>query len=1569
VKRRVKASSAGSTLSRGAGLGSLRRAFATRSASSGVGGSGASSHCAGIGALALAAVAVGLILLAVAPIAAAKVVVGGFGTDAPVRERKVALGGQFAAFGVPNGEPRGIAVNSSGNGAPAGTTYVVDGLGNRIERFDPTGAFQRLWGQDAIASSLDETQLVTVEASAGTFTLSFNGDTTDPISFDGGGAEIQSVIEEALAGLPSVGGKANIEVSLPFDGSFSVAVAFKGALAATDLPQITADTSQLTGTVRISTAVDGHTVPEDTGSGFEICTVAADCKAGSISSTSANGGQLNQPKGIAIDQATGNVYVTELSNLRVSEFDPNGNFIRAFGWDVISTGKPNDNGTGFEICDTTAAIPDAITDCKRGASGANGGEFATLGVPSGNLTVDSSGNIWVTDTGNRRIQKFDSTGNFLAAYGYDVIPTGKPGDTGVGLEACPASASATAGNCRAGQTTNGGANPGQFDEFSPADLAFDSAGNLYAIDFGNFITGHHRVEKFDASSGYTTASDFATSTFANYTSKGPEHLVATQGGTRLDFSVQNDVSGGGEFQLIELDPTSPAAPTDTSLVGAGLTAGIGNGALNGLAYNSTTGDLYATSSIGASPRPVLILNSTPNPAPAVTVKSPSGVTDTSVDLAASVDPQGGLLSNCTFQYSIDQLNWTDVNEPDCSSLASSGIQLLGEHLIGLTPNTHYYARFQAARPLVPNSAVTSAVRSFDTASVPPVVTDVGAVQVADNSARLVGTIDPRNSATGYVFEYGTTPALGHTTEPLDVGGGSTPITVSQLIGGLAQDTTYYFKLVATNGFGSTSSDQSTLHTRAVPFPPASPGSCPNEAVRVAQGTTYLPDCRAYEMVTPPEKNQGGAVQGIGSYPVYSPDGNSAAFCTSAIFGEPPPQQVGACSPYVSRRGPGGWSTSAPFPRFCRNDRENGANQGRADYQLSPNFERAVIEQAELPGCPFPQLTPGAPSPARNMYRMDLTTSPFSYDLLAPVNAAHTTEAPTAYIQGGSEDFSHVVFTSFANQSADAPTPQDTSLLKVYDWHDGEAHLVSRDTNNQPFLTPSDYWGRTPAIGVAWPNPSGVSASGERIYFANPVPPDNFGTGPDGYPETGGCVDPGCDIYMREGDTVTYDVSEGECSSGCGPSHSPDRLEWASKEGNAAFFFSCDALTDSSTPFDTSKADCEGNRGLDAGKGSLDGEQAKLYRWDESLPPGHRLVDLTADHEPADGSLPRYKDLIGFSSDENADPESDAAPGNTAYFVARGQIVSGAPTDEGLKLYRWRWNGGAPGVDYIGPYLSSGPNEEVNDPLHVSFLRGDLNRALEYAHVNTDGRYLAINSKLRLDLASDHDSAADLYRWDEADGWTCISCQAPGIPSLGGADSSRHHASFEPNSPSASLNVVQNDFGLSGDGQRIVFTTPDALLPEDVNGEPGCPTVGVGTIFAAYVCLDIYEWHDGTLSLITPGTGAEQYNLIGTTAEGDVFFDTSRRLVGWDNDNASDVYVARIDGGFPEPPAQPPSCEGESCRGEGTLAANGVGASTAVFQGPGNPAPKHRKAGKPRKHKKHHKRASHKRANHNRRAGR
>ena len=101
--------------------------------------------------------------------------------------------------------------------------------------------------------------------------------------------------------------------------------------------------------------------------------------------------------------AAGNVYVADQTNNRIQKFDSAGNFLRTWGKDVDGAVA----GTGFEIC-TVAA------NCKAAAASTGlGGELSNPAA----VATDAAGDVYVTDGGNQRIQKFDSAGNFLRAWG------------------------------------------------------------------------------------------------------------------------------------------------------------------------------------------------------------------------------------------------------------------------------------------------------------------------------------------------------------------------------------------------------------------------------------------------------------------------------------------------------------------------------------------------------------------------------------------------------------------------------------------------------------------------------------------------------------------------------------------------------------------------------------------------------------------------------------------------------------------------------------------------------------------------------------------------------------------------------------------------------------------------------------------------------------------------------------------------------------------------------------------------------------------------------------------------
>jgi hypothetical protein len=155
------------------------------------------------------------------------------------------------------------------------------------------------------------------------------------------------------------------------------------------------------------------------GSDYEICTIAAQCKAavgsGGSGTVAGNGvfNFLDGNSGVAVDQDTGDVYVSDTSNHRVSVYDGTGVFLRSFGWDVVASG-PDDSGTGYEVC--LAANGDV---CKAGTAGSDAGQISSgkgiaVSPPDGN---DSSGTVFLADAGNSRVAVFGLDGTSLGSFG------------------------------------------------------------------------------------------------------------------------------------------------------------------------------------------------------------------------------------------------------------------------------------------------------------------------------------------------------------------------------------------------------------------------------------------------------------------------------------------------------------------------------------------------------------------------------------------------------------------------------------------------------------------------------------------------------------------------------------------------------------------------------------------------------------------------------------------------------------------------------------------------------------------------------------------------------------------------------------------------------------------------------------------------------------------------------------------------------------------------------------------------------------------------------------------------
>jgi hypothetical protein len=135
--------------------------------------------------------------------------------------------------------------------------------------------------------------------------------------------------------------------------------------------------------------------------------------------------------------------------------------------------------------------------------------------------------------------------------------------------------------------------------------------------------------------------------------------------------------------------------------------------------------------------------------------------------------------------------------------------------------------------------------------------------------------------------------------------------------------------------------------------------------------------------------------------------------------------------------------------------------------------------------------------------------------------------------------------------------------------------------------------------------------------------------------------------------------------------------------------------------------------------------------------------------------------------------------------------------------------------------------------------------------------------------------------------------------------------------------------MTEDGKLAFFSTTEALVPQDKNG-----------------LMDVYEYdiETGRLHLVSSGQGEFGSWFVDASANGnDVFVGTREKLIRADKDSLADVYDARVQGGYPEPPPEPTACVGDACRGPIPEEPSEPSPATPRFAGPGNPAPKHKKS--------------------------
>jgi hypothetical protein len=186
----------------------------------------------------------------------------------------------------------------------------------------------------------------------------------------------------------------------------------------------------------------------------------------------------------------------------------------------------------------------------------------------------------------------------------------------------------------------------------------------------------------------------------------------------------------------------------------------------------------------------------------------------------------------------------------------------------------------------------------------------------------------------------------------------------------------------------------------------------------------------------------------------------------------------------------------------------------------------------------------------------------------------------------------------------------------------------------------------------------------------------------------------------------------------------------------------------------------------------------------------------------------------------------------------------------------------------------------------------IHDAVQSPELTPDGRYLLFRTDQDLDQADTY-GGFQLYRYDAVSGHLTFVSPGSSVtpPSF--------DAVFYGDGMLQEQQVLDHNL-ISDDGRYVFFQTTAPLVPGDRNG-----------------VTDVYRWREGEgVSLVSPGTRPSESVLAGASATGEsVFFYTRDDLAGTarDGDDAVDLYVARVDGGFPDA-AVADVCVGDACQG-------------------------------------------------------
>ena len=712
-------------------------------------------------------------------------------------------------------------------------------------------------------------------------------------------------------------------------------------------------------------------------------------------------------------------------------------------------------------------------------------------------------------------------------------------------------------------------------------------------------------------------------------------------------------------------------------------------------------------------------------------------------------------------------------------------------------------------------------------------------------------------------------------------------------------------------------------------------SCP------AQANPSLPDCRAYEMVTPPHKN--GAL--ISSLPfrhppaVLSEDGTRVIAPSDQCFGDPESCtsfRLTEGDPYEFERTSAGWVTHGLAPPAAVGESSSmwtvDANTGTAVFSAAGSadapddffgrFEPEGPEGSFIEIGPFGE--PNGGTIAQQPNQTNITVP----GVLSTADLSHVVYETTSSLWSFDKESERESVYEYAGSGGTVPLM--VGVEGGYE-HGKNHHLVSTCNTN---IAGQGTVSETEAL----------SEDGRMVYFT--------AVGRDLASCSGAVKVPAVTgLYARVdgelGDAHTVLVSAptpGGCTSvECEENTSkPENMrdswfEGATSNGSRAFFTSPQQLTngasEDSNPAVSVPALCgaSGESGCNLYE-SVCGVPCGAAG-EEPGAAGRELLDLSEGAKGGGG--PRVQGVMAISAD-----------GTHVYFVAKGKLTGEEENQNGEKAESEEENLYLYAEGHVVFIARLAGSDEQNRQW------ADEREDNVIANVSPDGQFLVFMDDKALTgddtrAGVEAEAAAQVYEYDaQTKALKRISVGEEGYNDNGNAGTGNAYIvpAFRGGASDGSV-PGRLDPTMSADGELVFFESPIALVPGALND------VAIGE---GHFAENVYEYYDGRVSLISDGsdtTGLSYQSeslakapteLLGVSASGrNVVFSTFDRLVAGDTDTQRDYYDAHICGEkepCPTPKPAPVSCEGEACQGTSSTPPSFSTPSSLTSSGEGNLAP-------------------------------